>query len=61
MGAPHLARFLRDVGYHGGTPVSFLVYLQKTLRFVVSHISQKTSEMWGTHGSVVGRNPKDSP
>jgi hypothetical protein len=36
------------VGYHGFTPADFLLYWQRTSRFVVSHISRKTSEIWGT-------------
>src|SRR5580704_12610572 len=31
-GAPHLARFSRDVGCHGTTPVSFRIYRQGTFR-----------------------------
>jgi hypothetical protein len=45
----HLARFSRDVGYR--EPL-FMVSTEPRNgedKTVVSHISQKTSEMWGTH------------
>jgi hypothetical protein len=52
LGAPHLARFSRDVGFH--CPILATVESRSNLegeklRSVVSHISRKTSEMWGTH------------
>src|SRR6202453_2288405 len=56
MGGPHLARFSRDVGYHGFTPGVFPPDRQRTLRFAVSHISRKTSEMWATRRLWQGRN-----
>jgi hypothetical protein len=37
--------------------VIYTLYTQGT-RFVESHISRKTSEMWGTRQSVAGKNPK---
>src|SRR5271165_1793951 len=51
LGAPYLARFSRDVGYH--EPQPFASRDESRLksrkdRPVVSHISRKTSEMWGT-------------
>ena len=54
-GAPYLARFSRDVGYH--EPWLFLSDLQTRHGgvSVVSHISRKTSEIWGTRLSLRGR------
>ena len=48
----HLARFSRDVGFRGSIPASIRGLLGTlkggNSRAVVSHISRKTSEMWGT-------------
>jgi hypothetical protein len=52
-GAPYLARFSRDVGCHS-TPRASFRRSGKRLRFVVSHISRKTSEIWGTPRFVEG-------
>ncbi len=56
LGAPHLARILRDVGYHG-TKLHASKDESRVKsygdRAVVSHISRKTSEMWGTRRSLV--------
>jgi hypothetical protein len=35
MGAPHLARLSRDVGYHFAPPASFPPHWQRTLRFAL--------------------------
>ena len=52
MGAPHLARFSRDVGYDGSlllTLTDVCSSQSEPWGFAESHISRKTSEMWGTH------------
>jgi len=65
-GAPYLARFSRDVGFHGCPPVTlywqqvFMSMVIYTLyaqgpKVVESHISRKTSEMWGTRHSLQTR------
>jgi Flp pilus assembly protein TadD len=56
-GAPYLARFSRDVGDR--EPFCSLSIAQKNRRLsaVVSHISRKTSEMWGPW-SVARKNQK---
>src|ERR1700679_3786821 len=54
MGAPHLARFSRDVGFHSSTPAILSLHGQPTFRPAESHISRKTSEMWGTHRFAEG-------
>ncbi len=53
MGAPYLARFLRDVGYREALFVVSTEPKNGEDGAVESHISQKTSEMWGTHRSFV--------
>jgi hypothetical protein len=47
-------RFSRDMGYH--EPERSLPIEWKTYRFngVESHISRKTSEIWGTHALLQG-------
>ncbi len=57
LGAPYLARSLRDVGYHRGKPQAFGPPIGSVRSSVVeSHISQKTSEIWGTRGPLRGKN-----
>src|SRR5258708_39384431 len=53
----YLAGFSRDVGYHSSGP-AYSCHSHKRLRFVVSHISPKTSEMWGTRRSAEGKGLK---
>src|SRR5580692_1497095 len=48
LGAPHLARFSRDVGYHEALTRLFRSTKNPRFSAVVSHISRKTSEIWGT-------------
>jgi hypothetical protein len=56
-------------GVNGGAPMFACLPLtgasnrpaspvEKEVKFAVSHISRKTSEMWGTHQSVAGTDPK---
>jgi hypothetical protein len=39
-GAPYLARFSRDVGYHFAPPASFPPHWQRTLRFAFPHLAK---------------------
>ncbi len=48
LGAPYLARFLRDVGFHEPYLLAFDTANIVDRAVVESHISQKTSEIWGT-------------
>ena len=43
--------------FHGSLPPDFRARPGKTSRFAASHISRKTSEMWGTPGSVEEADP----
>jgi hypothetical protein len=47
-GAPHLARFSRDVGFRCFYPETLTLNPQFEVNIRQSHISRKTSEMWGT-------------
>jgi hypothetical protein len=54
VGAPHLARFSRDVGVKDVTLKLSIGLKSFGVRAVESHISPKTSEMWGTRRSWMG-------
>ncbi len=43
---------------HCSQPSALPLNQQRTFRFVVSHISRKTSEIWGTQGLRWGENPE---
>src|SRR5258708_4682486 len=51
-GAPYLARFSRDVGYHGSRRSLPVKGKTRWCSAVVSQISRKTSEIWGTRDWV---------
>jgi hypothetical protein len=46
-------------GFEGVSESPFSKAGEKGLRFVVSHISRKTSEIWGTPRSVEGKETAD--
>jgi hypothetical protein len=58
INADKLHRKSGGVGYHCSNLVTPPLNQQRTLRFVVSHISQKTSEIWGTHRLLWGKSPE---
>src|ERR1700678_623679 len=60
INAKKLPRKSGGVGYHCSQPSTLPLNQQRTLRFVVSHISRKTSEIWGTRGLPAGKTEKRS-
>jgi hypothetical protein len=56
INADKLHRKSGGVGYHCFQPSTLPLNQQRTLRFVVSHISRKTSEIWGTQALLRGEN-----
>ncbi len=60
INADKLHRKSGGVGYHCSQPLTLPLKQQRTLRFVVSHISRKTSEIWGTQGLRAGKIIKRS-
>jgi hypothetical protein len=50
LGAPYLARFLRDMGYHRAQPSALPLNQQRTLRFVVSGFARSFSAWVRSHG-----------
>ncbi len=55
---PHISLVFREMWDTTAANLKFLAVQRLPGEIRVSHISRKTSEIWGTHWSVVRRNPK---
>ncbi len=57
-GAPYLARFSRDAGFHCSFPLTSRFIRRTESTSVESHISRKTSEIWGTRPLFGNQGPQ---
>ncbi len=55
---PHISLVFREMWDTTAANLQFLAFQRLPSEIRVSHISRKTSEIWGTLWSVVRRNPK---